>query len=201
MRLIQHHSFQEVLANMSLINEENRYYNWYHGLSDIILPYWGEGIDCTNSWCKEVSLKYPIRTRAPSGVISTKYFGEKFDLEKIGKDILNTVVFHYHEEMRNENFTNYVNIEDNIIMRMDKIIVNNDEYGFRKNYYGNEQAPIENFSFSRKISKSKIDDLKMDMMPGFSLSWNSSGRDNLFMSYTNSTSVFKRWVCLPQYSL
>ena len=125
-------------------------------------------------------------TRAPSGVISTKYFGEKFYLEKIGKDILNTVVFNYHEEVRNENVTIDVDIEDNIIMGMDKIILNNDEYGFRKN------KTIENFSFFRKILKSNIDDLKMDLMPGFSLSWNCSGRDNLFMSYTNSTNVFKR---------
>ena len=128
-------------------------------------------------------------TRAPSGVISTKYFGEKFYPEKIGKDILNTVVFNYHEEVQNENVTIDVDIEDNIIMGMDKIVLNNDEFGFRKKYYGNET--IENFSFYRKISKSNIDDLKMDLMPGFSLSWNCSGRDNL-LSYTNSTNVFKR---------
>ena len=73
---------------------------------------------------------------------------------------------------------------------MDTIIVNNDAY--RRYDSGNVSHSVENFSFSRKLSKSNIDDLKMDLMPGFSLSWHYSAIDNLTLSYSNDTTVFKR---------
>ena len=196
MNLIQHINFQEVLSNISMIYEENRYYNWYHGHSDVILPYWGQGIACTDSWCKEVSLKYYIRTRATSGVISTQYFGEKFNLTKIQKDILNIIKFDHPDEMQNVTDMGIkFYVDNNVGQSMDTIFINNgfplDNQNNGKNW--NEPGSIKDFLFSRQISVSNNDELELELMPGFRLRWNHSGIDGLSVSnYKNMTTVFKR---------
>ena len=52
--LIQDQVYYEILSNISLINVENRYYNWYQGYSQIQLPYWGPR-DCYKGADKECS--------------------------------------------------------------------------------------------------------------------------------------------------
>ena len=39
--LIQDYVYKDVMSNISLVNEENRYYNWYMGYTAIAIPYWG----------------------------------------------------------------------------------------------------------------------------------------------------------------
>ena len=41
--LIQEEVFKDLIANLSMIDERNRYYNWYMGYNYIQLPYWGPG--------------------------------------------------------------------------------------------------------------------------------------------------------------
>ena len=67
--LIQDHIFEEVMFNLSVISESNRFYNWYHGYSEINLPFWGQETDsrCTDASCKQVYLRYRINTLASSG--------------------------------------------------------------------------------------------------------------------------------------
>ena len=63
------------MANFSLLEEKDRYFNWYHGFTQIKLPYYdfvyGNGV--SNS----------LYTSAASGNIMTKYFGEKFNAEMV----------------------------------------------------------------------------------------------------------------------
>ena len=58
--LIQNYNFNEVMSNMSLIEEENRFYNWYHGLSQLQIPYWGpdHSPGCIEMQCSEQRLRY-----------------------------------------------------------------------------------------------------------------------------------------------
>ena len=66
------------MANLSLIQEDNRYYNWYYGYTDVTLP----SVDSDDS-----QLTYSLSTNATSGKMYTKYFGENYDPNKMVKNI------------------------------------------------------------------------------------------------------------------
>ena len=76
---IQDYHYREVLSNFSLLEEENRYYNWYMGYTAITLPYWGLAESCKFFSCEYPTLIYRLDTTATSGYISTKLFEEKFE--------------------------------------------------------------------------------------------------------------------------
>ena len=59
-----------IMTNVELIEDEDRYYNWYHGYTELKLPYIK---DATGE------ISYQVTTTAISGNISTQYFGNKFD--------------------------------------------------------------------------------------------------------------------------
>ena len=84
--LIQDQVYNEVMANISKLEEENRYYNWYMGYTKIWLPWWGPR-DCdpdgNDKECAEDKLRYDVNTAATSGTISTQYFGHKFEKDKM----------------------------------------------------------------------------------------------------------------------
>ena len=58
--MIQKYNFDDVMLNMSLIEEENRFYNWYHGITQLQIPYWGpdRSPGCTELQCSEQMLRY-----------------------------------------------------------------------------------------------------------------------------------------------
>ena len=54
---------------LNQLQEEKRFYNWYHGYTQISDP----------KYDQNDKLNYRIWTCALSGVVSTKHFGEKFN--------------------------------------------------------------------------------------------------------------------------
>ena len=88
MKLVNGQKFDEIMSNLSLHEEENRYYNWYHEYSMVTLPYYGEtenDIDIDEyTPIKQSATRYDLKTGSASGVVMTKNFGQKTD-----EDILN----------------------------------------------------------------------------------------------------------------
>ena len=64
-KVIDDHTFTD---DLNMFQEEDRYYNWYHGYTLIRRAY-------TDSGSKK---NYRIRTSATSGVVTTQYFGEQY---------------------------------------------------------------------------------------------------------------------------
>ena len=60
--------YANAVKNLSLLEDDDRYYNWYHGYTDIRIPYYDE----------ELGLYNRIDTAATSGTIFTKDFGKKY---------------------------------------------------------------------------------------------------------------------------
>ena len=88
LKLIQDYTFDQVMSNLSKITEENRFYNWYAGLSEVSLPYWGEDTDPGCKYlCKDNLLRYHLNTSSVSGSISTQYYGNNFTATKMEKEI------------------------------------------------------------------------------------------------------------------
>ena len=67
-----HTSFNTIIENFKKLEDPDRYYNWYMGFTKIDYPKY-----------EFKDFEYVFQTCATSGNISTPYFGDKFDIEKI----------------------------------------------------------------------------------------------------------------------
>ena len=77
MTVLQDYLQENFMANLSKIQEKDRYYNWYHGISLIEIPRNGyQGL-----------FVFKIYTWARSGKISTEHFGDVFDPVKVDRNI------------------------------------------------------------------------------------------------------------------
>ena len=66
------------MTQFNSLIEENRLYNWYHGYTKVDLPYFVRDVG---------KLLYSIETSATTGSIKTQYFGDKYDPDKIKRNI------------------------------------------------------------------------------------------------------------------
>ena len=74
LNVIQDDFYNEIITNLTKMQDPDRYYNWYHGFTKINFPYYNTSYN---------QLSYYTFTSARSGNISTQYYGEMFDAEKV----------------------------------------------------------------------------------------------------------------------
>ena len=77
LELLINKTHEETVQNLDELVENNRFYNWYNGLTKIDLP----------SSSTKYGLKLTVNTASTSGSISTEYFGERFDAAKVDRNI------------------------------------------------------------------------------------------------------------------
>ena len=77
-KLLYDHLYEDIMTNLSKLEDAGRYYNWYHGYTQMIPSGTGSYNSLPN---------YEVYTGATSGTISTKHFGEKFNASKVEKDL------------------------------------------------------------------------------------------------------------------
>ena len=167
--------YQEILKNISKIEIPNRYFNWYYGYTDINYPFYSIIYD---------QLFYQIDTSTTSGKISTQYFGEIFNKQKFDRDIWMVIKVHIPEIMLhgNDNTTLMLEIEKLSVKDIyGKTVVDDlriDGYGILdadEDHYSFNITDFADSSFSikldRKVSKEKLNKMKVIGMPGFQLSW------------------------------
>ena len=80
--------FEELMRNLSMFPEKARFNNWYRGHTLITLPYFYTGSEFR---IVEGHLKFKLETSATSGVVSTQYFGDDFNTDKVVGNIAVTV--------------------------------------------------------------------------------------------------------------
>ena len=170
--LIQDHVYEDIMSNLSLLVEDNRYFNWYYGFTEIQLPFWGRD-SCNIESCSDDILRIGVKTYATSGAIYTKNFGEKFDGNIFERQLsLKVIILTQEDYQDNKNISVQLNIEKNIL-------------GFEKFFSDNEQ-PVTSlqrtkqgdtepmwYFFQRDLTEDDISDLSADVMSGFSLKWSS----------------------------
>ena len=188
--LIQDHNFQQLVRNLSLVEDEDRFYNWYHGRSQLWIPYWGQAgdtvfnirdlmtqyspmqagefdTDCTSSACTKVALRYSISTNATSGTISTRHYGQRFDAGSVVRDVIYYVEFTPPEEL----LTLHVEIDKNLIEGIDDAfgMCSDAKTSCTKQFKHVE--PMKWFEIDRTMSAAEVNELVMDLMPGFRITW------------------------------
>ena len=71
--------FSQVMKNLSMVEDNDRYYNWYHGYAAIKLP--------KNDNENDYDVNYFMDTCATSGTVSTRGHGEKFNATGIDTNV------------------------------------------------------------------------------------------------------------------
>ena len=105
MEILYDHLYNEVMANMSKLEDQNRYVNWYFGYTKIRLPYYDMHTFSDH-------LNYCVDTTATTGTIATQFFGEKFDANMVERRLYYRVqVFTPLSAKNNPNVTLHFNIE------------------------------------------------------------------------------------------
>ena len=97
--------YERIMTNLSALDEKDKFRNWYHGYTAINLPYY----DCDVISCP--GLVNEMETSAISGTIAIKQFGDKFDPEKVVKNVKLTVFLDLPPTNQNQNATLHLEID------------------------------------------------------------------------------------------
>ena len=166
LELLHDNLFDRTMANLSKLHVENRYQNWYNDIEDMKLPYYNN--------------KFSVYTNAPSGSIITQYFGEQFSSQNVESEIECRINLDAPRNyIDNENITFHIVVKKNTMkdlssgfdkFRFDGLLLDAELDTFTKNY-----TPLPTYlpmmSTQRKVSKVDIENLNMNMMPGFNITW------------------------------
>ena len=174
-------------ADIEKLEEENRYYNWYNGFTKIDLPF-------NKTEMASNMIVYTVNTSSISGVIETPYFGEKFKLEHIDVHVKFSIFVYPPESVRNNT-----NVTLNIKLEKVAIPLKSYRYGTEiyylsgldyynippaenlilKSYSPPASKEYQTFTLDRDVNKEDLTREDMEHMPGFRLSWNYTGIENV----------------------
>ena len=195
--LLHGYYYNTLMDNMDIMIEENRYFNWYRGISSMKLPY-------QDALIPELT-RYEITTYDIEGKVSTKDFGKSFNLNNLKQFI-------------DMDFNIYLDIKKNytimLEMKREPLDTESDENSYENfdfNNIVNLESTIKNGSLklpsakirtanihlSRKISDTLVrTGINMKMMPGFELSWKSYYKGDPPAYYKKLTYIksFRRFI-------
>ena len=190
LELIYDHLFDHMMTNLSKLEDNERYYNWYYGFTQIELPH----IDYYSH------VNYYLHTTAISSSIFTRYFGDKFDADKVetGPLKFNVYIYPPASVRNNRNVTVHFDIEklslkdltggtDSLtgqVMQTGQVqIADADDMMVGTHGRHNFSPPNPLFGHSyeirlaRQVLSADIRKQKLSLMPGFKISWHYSGMD------------------------
>ena len=187
--------FEIIKTNLKMIQDKDRYNNWYHGYTEIVLPAQDKRFG--------TELAFHIRTSALSGTLSTQYFGEQYEAEKVPLSFDYSVkIFPPTEVLYNANATLHLEVQ--------KVHMNNLGRGYDTfyitrpsdyRYYDDIKADVQEFEkkytppkryqyirLNRWVEGFFLQNL--DKIPGFNVTWYYSGMEvTPWAKYYNSDST------------
>ena len=196
-KILNEHVFMD---DFNKIYEDNRYYNWYHGLSKLE---------------EEVNYSVKLMTSATSGMITTNFFGENFDIRKVAtQNTVNVYLLIPKNIALDKNVT--LNFNAEVVSLADLPYTSRDQIFVQDNnvvgtyldpaetkYFRNFTPPMEGFIEQIKNQGIEItfrvfgadrsvsyDDLQLatnKKMPGFKFSWHYSGENFKAENYETFT--------------
>ena len=201
--MLYDHLYDNIMTKTSKLEDNERYYNWYHGYTMISLP----------TYHYNYQVYYNVHTTATFGTIFTQHFGEKFDVEKIHRDISYQVFVSTPDSVdNNPNITLHFKIE---FIAMRNITKSSGQdclsylgpsghsdclKGDRElslNFTQLESDEYYSMQLKRKVSLEDVRSQTLDKMPGFRLTWYYSGmkeevETETYYSHDEKTSAFVR---------
>ena len=102
LELLYDQLYTNIMRNLSLLENREKYSNWYYGHEEIKIPY-------LSSY---YGTEYWMKTSSPSGEISTQYYGDKFEANRVQTDFNYKIdVIPPNKVKNNKNATLHFNIE------------------------------------------------------------------------------------------
>ena len=102
LELLYDQLYTNIMRNLSLLENREKYSNWYYGHEEIKVPYLS----------LYYGTEYWVKTSAPSGEISTQYYGDKFEANRVQTDFNYKIdVIPPNKVKNNKNATLHFNIE------------------------------------------------------------------------------------------
>ena len=200
MSVLQDYLHADFMANLSKIDESDRFYNWYYGVSLMEFPRRGYQ-----------DINYNIHTWARSGNISTQYFGDEFDPAKVERNIRYQVRIYVPEnEKNNENFTLEVNItklsmtdfSDGSLGKFYLDYASQDPHSssIRRKFTPpcaecknrNVDSNYREIVLLREIKEEDIQIMNMKQMPGFQVSWFYGEQNDSHLNAATSLDLYQQ---------
>ena len=175
--LLNDYLFEGVMNNMSRLQESDQYYNWYHGLSKISLPYY---------FVTGKKIYYEKTTYASFGSISTQHYGEKFNIDHVDTDLLYRVFVYIPSDKKDAKISLHFVIEK---LTMTDLSSGKDEFKVGSTViddnarnmteiYETTRPSYELISLKREeVSMDDVSKMAIKLMPGFKLTWYYTGMD------------------------
>ena len=173
-KVINEHTFTD---DLNMLQEEDRYYNWYYGYTQIRRPY-------TDNDGRQ---NFRIMTSATSGTFTTQYFGEQYQPGLVARRVWYVVFVEPPESVRNNtNVTLHFSLEKVSMTGLgygyDSLFVAGSslEAGLTSNSY-NFTLPVNNAKgrvgvvIIRRVEEEDFRNIEMEAMPGLRLSWHYTG--------------------------
>ena len=169
--VIQIEFYKEIMTNLSILEDPDRYYNWYHGYTQLKYTYTKNG---------DNQLLYIFSTSATTGNMSTQYFGEKFNTDKVDGNIRIIIMVWVPRSARSDhNATLMFDIKKETMKEVsdnDKMSITGRGYIDADLTHWSENITVPSTSYRitlhRQVTEDDIDNLDLDMMPGFRFTWN-----------------------------
>ena len=169
----------DTMRNLSKLVDTDRYYNWYHGYTKVELPSYG--YLCDRDY-------YKVSTCATSGTISTQYFGEEFDADKVYIDLWYVIHVYppasvkmksnvtLHIEIENVSLDDLSSGQDILQVQKTKVKKSHQIY----NYPSPSLTTEDEYKIQldrQKILQADVRKQKLSSMPGFRATWHYSGME------------------------
>ena len=196
MKLANGQKFEEIMRNLSMFEEENRYYNWYNAFTVMRLPFYKS--DKFNNTDNFKALSFSYETGVASGSISTQKFGLPFDANILTGNVSvdYAICVPNKPDFSTHNATLHFEIEilkdinglDSFVFldqkNKDETILNRHIKHHSKNFIKIKTNCFE-FSYDKMITNGFLS-VHNEMMPGFKMKW-------FFTGETMSNSGNKAW--------
>ena len=170
--VVNNHIYMDVWRKL---NEDNSYFNWYHGYTRLTPPE-------NHSHFGDL---YKIDSSALSGVVTTEHFGEKFQQDIVQKKIYYEVIINPPDNfLLDENITLHFKVQMVAMAGqggLETMFIMPDLYELEPtDVYLKVSPPVTHtFQFQRNILSEDLSHVRMDIMPGFKISWHYTGNDGI----------------------
>ena len=161
-------TYATIMTKFDRLLDSDRYYNWYHGFTEIDMP----KFDFSDA-SADAHETYHFNSHASSGTILTQFFGEKFSINELVKNVQfdiniygpNDSIIRLEVEKvsikrisSNDGFDN-LRINEELIDPDLKYVMTNITEGRAK------------IILERNVSVEDIGFMELKLMPGFRLKW------------------------------
>ena len=176
-------SFFHAYYNWTKLHEVDRFYNWYHGYTEILGSFWGR-----------YGLEIKVNTWANSGVVTSQNYGQKMEPNLVERKLYFQVfVFSPKSATLNKNVTLHLKVDkvtmtnlafgnkDKVYMEGFEGQLDDDKTTFYANFTPPQKAPNKSrrISLTRNLRSEEVDKQRLDQMPGFRVSWWYTGTEEV----------------------